>query len=116
MKIKKIAFVCLIIILGVLSSCTPETFNNLCSVNGVVLEEGTNEPIQGVKVTLKGEDQRNASTGSDGTFFFQNLDASDSHRYDIWAQMPGYETDHVLIAPVPGETIPVTIYLTPKNN
>lgn len=114
--IRKITFFSLIVIIGFLISCTPETFNNYCSVSGVVVEEGTNEPLQGVTVTLKGVEQRNETTGSDGTFLFQNLNVAASTKLDIWAQKSGYETNHVNVGAVSGEVLSVTIQLKKINN
>lgn len=114
--IRKITFFSLIVIIGFLISCTPETFNNYCSVSGVVVEEGTNELLQGVIVTLKGVEQRNEITGADGTFLFQNLNVGASTKLDIWAQKDGYETNHVTVAAVSGETQNTVIRLKKINN
>lgn len=102
--------------IGAFTACAPETFNNYCSVSGIVLEEGTNEPLQGVTVTLKGVEQRNETTGSDGTFLFEDIDANLSTKLDIWAQKSGYETNHVNIGAIAGETLSVTIQLKKLNN
>ena len=93
-----------------LISCKPETFDTYCSVNGTVIESGTNEPIQGVTVTITPE-KRNETTGSDGTFLFQDIDAS-STPLRIQAQKTGYETNTLTINAIAGETITVTIPLT----
>lgn len=92
-----------------LAACKPETYDTYCSISGTVVESGTNEPIQGVTVTITPEKQ-NTTTGSDGTFYFNDIDATTSS-VRIQAQKIGYETNAVSLTPVAGETLSVTIPL-----
>ena len=114
---RKIIIVCFFIAaVNMFSSCTPVTVDTFCSVSGIVVESGTNEPLQGVIVTLQGEgiEKRTETTSSDGTFFFGNLDIANK-QVRLIAQKSGYESNWVTTIPLPGETMTVTIPLTPKN-
>lgn len=100
------------IALLVFSTCDPVTYNTFCSISGTVVEEGTNNPIQGVTVTVQ-PGQRNEVTGSDGTFTFLDLDPG---KLTVWAQRQSdYESNNVTVVVNAGETEMVTITLKPKR-
>ena len=106
---RRIILSCFIVAVMALTSCEPETFDTFCSIKGVVVEEGSNEPLQDVTVTIIPE-KRNTTTGTDGTFYFQDLDASYS-KFTIQAQKDGYETCTLYIHPIAGETLTVSLTL-----
>lgn len=93
-----------------LAACEPESYDTYCSISGTVIESGTNEPIQGVTITITPEKQ-NTTTGHDGTFYFSNLDAT-IPSVRIQAQKIGYETNILSINTIAGETINITIPLS----
>lgn len=93
-----------------LTACEPESYDTYCSISGTVIESGTNEPIQGVTITITPETQ-NTTTGHDGTFYFSNLDAT-IPSVRIQAQKIGYETNILSINTIAGETINITIPLS----
>lgn len=99
--------------LALLTACKPESFDSYCSVSGTVIVMGTNEPLQGADVTIMPE-QRKTQTGNDGTFYFPNMDASQTVFY-IQAMKTGYKANTVHFNSIAGETLTVTIPLEPKD-
>lgn len=89
------------------NSCQPETYDTFCTISGTVSEVGTNDPIQGVDVTIQPA-QISTKTGDDGTFYFKDIDAG---QLRIQAQKEGYETNTKNYVMNPGETRVVDISL-----
>ena len=87
--------------------CQPETYDSFCTISGTVSEFGTNNPIQGVDVTIQPA-LLSQKTGDDGTFYFKEIDAG---HLRIQAQKDGYETNTKNIVISSGETRVVDISL-----
>lgn len=90
-----------------MSACQPITYNTFGTISGTVVDYATGAPIQNAAVTLS-PFGRNAFTGSDGSFHFDDLDPT---RYTVTAQKEGYESDFVHITVYAGqaETISITL-------
>lgn len=82
--------------LCLLTTCVKEI--SLGSVQGIVTDATTNEPIQGVNISLS-PTGLSAVTGSDGRYEFKNLEAG---QYTVQASAEGYETNTKNITIVQG--------------
>lgn len=106
---KKILAISLGIIL--MSACQPVTYNTFGTISGTVVDYATGAPIQNATVTLS-PSGKNAFTGSDGFFQFDELDPDN---YKVYAQKEGYDTDSKSVNLHAGETENVTISLRIKK-
>lgn len=106
---KKILSIALGIIL--LSACQPVTYDTFGTISGTVVDYATGSPIQNASVTLS-PSGKNALTGSDGFFQFDELDTDN---YKVYAQKEGYDTDSKSVNLHAGETENVTISLKTKK-
>ena len=91
----------------VLAACQPVTYNTFGTISGTVLDFETGTPIQNAAVTLN-PTGKNAFTGSDGYFQFNDLDPQ---QYTVRAQKDGYSTDSKTVNVHAGETESITISL-----
>ena len=95
----------------VLAACQPVTYNTFGTISGTVLDFETGTPIQNAAVTLN-PTGKNAFTGSDGYFQFNDLDPQ---QYTVRAQKDGYSTDSKTVNVHAGETESITISLRKKQ-
>lgn len=94
-----------------MSACQPITYNTFGTISGTVVDYATGAPIQNAAVTLS-PSGKNAFTGSDGFFQFDELDPDN---YKVYAQKDGYSTDSKSVNLHAGETESITISLKIKN-
>ena len=93
------------------NACNPVTYDTYCTISGTVTEYGTNNPIQGADVIIQPA-QIPTKTGSDGTFYFKDIDAG---QLRVQAQKEGYESNTKTIMANGGETLIVDISLKKIN-
>lgn len=86
---KKIALLTLSLVFLSFISCTPAEYNLFGSIEGMALDNETNEPLEFVSVKLT-PGNRTTTTSANGRFSFYNLD---SGQYTVTAQKSGYETN-----------------------
>jgi len=79
------------------------------TIYGIVYDNETKEPINGVNVSIDGGEKK--FTSIDGRYEFSDLDAQ---QYRILAQNSGYKTNYASVNLLVGETKQVDIPLT-KN-
>lgn len=94
-----------------MSACKPVTYNTFGTISGTILDFETGTPIQNAAVTLN-PTGKNAFTGSDGFFQFDDLDPM---QYTVRAQKDGYSTDSKSVQVHAGETENITISLRTKD-
>lgn len=105
---KKILSIALGIIL--LNACQPVTYDTFGTISGNVVDYANGAPIQNAEVTLS-PFGKNAFTGSDGSFHFNDLDHA---QYTVTAQKEGYESDFVYITVYAGQSEKISITLRKK--
>lgn len=91
-----------------LTSCESEKYDLFTTLSGFVLDKATNEPLDGVTITLS-PGGKNMVTGADGFFEFDNMDAQ---QYSMSAQKSGYASERKIVTGVPGETVRINITLS----
>ena len=98
--------------LGILliAACQPVTYDTFGTISGTVLDFETGTPIQNSVITLN-PTGKNAFTGSDGFFQFDDLDPT---RYTVTAQKEGYDSDFLSITVYAGQVEMVSIALRKK--
>ena len=94
-----------------LFSCNPINYDMFGTVEGIVLDYDTNQPIEYVTIQLS-PGGKNMTTSSDGKFIFEELDA---RQYSLTVQKNGYETNMKTINVIAAETSQVTITMKKKN-
>ena len=80
------------------------------SISGLVVDANTQNPLQGVLVTLM-PSSNNYYTGIDGLFLFDNLIAQ---QYTLTAQANGYKTDRKTVSLAAGESKEIKFALRPE--
>jgi len=80
------AVICLPIMFG---SCAQKDVNTSVTIYGTVVDADTQDPIQGVYMTLTPGSQE-CYSGSDGSYLFEDLN---KQQYTVVAAMGGYRTD-----------------------
>lgn len=80
------------------------------SISGLVVDANTQNPLQGVLVTLM-PSSNNYYTGIDGLFMFDNLIAQ---QYTLTAQANGYKTDRKTVSLAAGESKEIKFALRPE--
>ena len=93
------------------SSCVKPEPDIWGSISGVVKDAQSNQPIEGVKVTVTATGASQI-TNSDGQFTFDNLDATE---YSLSFEKSGYLTRTQKVTVLAGETATAQVQLT-KNN
>jgi hypothetical protein len=106
---KKLFFFALLALL--FSGCTEEEYSLFGTINGIVTDFQTGEPIPNVSMTLS-PSGRSASTGTDGTFEFIDLEAG---QYKIQARHALYKTDTKTVVVLAGETVRGDMQLVVKE-
>ncbi|MBR4391748.1 MAG: carboxypeptidase regulatory-like domain-containing protein [Bacteroidales bacterium] len=91
--------------------CTEDEYTLFGSINGVVTDINTGEPIGNVSLTLS-PSGKTSVTGSDGNYEFIDLEAA---QYKIQARHAEYKTDTKTVNVLAGETVRGDIQLTPKE-
>jgi len=107
---KKLFFVISMIATLVCTSCVKEEPNIWGSITGIVKDQQTNQPLEGVKVTITttGASQ---ITGSDGQYSFENLDAKE---YTVSYEKSGYLTQTQKVNVLAGENVTAHVQMV-KN-
>ena len=107
---KKLFFVISMIAALVCASCVKEEPNIWGGITGIVKDQQTNQPLEGVKVTITttGASQ---ITGSDGQYSFENLDAKE---YTVSYEKSGYLTQTQKINVLAGENVTAHVQMV-KN-
>ena len=80
------------------------------SISGMVTDRDTGQPIQDVEVWTS-PSTHTFTTGFDGTFVFLKLDA---RQYEVWAQKPGYYTNHKTVTTIAGDNVFASLPLQKK--
>ena len=88
--------------------CEPELYGDIL---GTIYEEGTNEPIQGVTITL-GSSDGTATSGSDGKFEFKDLEAK---QYTLQVTKSGYISNTKTVTVTASEDVRADIPLTAEK-
>ncbi|MBR4391750.1 MAG: carboxypeptidase regulatory-like domain-containing protein [Bacteroidales bacterium] len=96
--------------LFLLASCVKDTTPETGSIQGIVTNESTNEPIQGVNISLS-PTGLSAVTGSDGRYEFNNLDAG---QYTVQGVKVGFESNTKNITIVAGNVSSGDMTLKPE--
>lgn len=92
-----------------LNACTKEEKETVGSIQGIVTNASTNEPIQGVNISLS-PTGLSAVTGSDGRYEFKNLEAG---QYTVQGVKAGYESNTKNITIVAGNISSGDMVLNP---
>lgn len=101
----------LAIAICLLAACHPTTYNTYATISGFVYDKTDGSQIKNAVVTLS-PSGKNAFTGSDGFFQFNDLDPT---RYTLTVQKEGYESDIVSLTVYAGETETISITLKRKD-
>lgn len=91
-------------------SCSITDTDMFWAIEGVVVEEENNLPLEGINVSLI-PSGKNHLTDSSGHFLFDELEAE---QYTVSVQKTGYYSDRVHVNAVHGGTAHITI--TMKSN
>ena len=94
---------------ALLISCSHEEASVFGSLSGLVKNQETKSPIEGVKVSLT-PSGLSLFTSKDGTFQFNNLDAAD---YTVSFSADGFEPDEQRVSVKPGMDAAVQVSLSP---
>ena len=92
-----------------LNACTKEEKETVGSIQGIVTNASTNEPIQGVNISLS-PTGLSAVTGSDGRYEFKNLEVG---QYTVQGVKAGYESNTKNITIVAGNISSGDMVLNP---
>lgn len=96
--------------LFLLASCVKDTTPETGSIQGIITNESTNEPIQGVNISLS-PTGLSAVTGSDGRYEFKNLTPG---QYTVQGVKTGYESNTKNITVVAGNVSSGDMTLKPE--
>ncbi len=96
-------------IISIAYSCQPVEVNNKGSIDGIVIDAITSEPINGASVVLSPSNS-SMSTGSDGKYQFSNLDQGD---YTIQSSKNGYTPNTKTLTVLAGQSRKGDLSLTP---
>ena len=94
-----------------LAGCTEDEYTLFGKVIGTVTDATTGEPISNVTMTLS-PSGKSATTGSDGIFEFNDLEAV---QYKMQARHANYKTDTKTVTVLAGEIVRGDMQLTPKE-
>lgn len=93
------------------AGCTEDEYTLFGKVIGTVTDATTGEPISNVTMTLS-PSGKSATTGSDGIFEFNDLEAV---QYKMQARHANYKTDTKTVTVLAGEIVRGDMQLMPKN-
>lgn len=110
---KKMYSLIVLFTIVLLSSCAKDEVNPFGNIYGVVLDNGTSEPIQGARVTLT-PTGKSTVTGNDGSYEFVDLEAG---QYKVTVQANGYSSTLKNVTVVAGEKAigDVSLSAKPQN-
>lgn len=97
---KIISVLCLFASLS-FSSCTQDVYTLTGSINGIITDASTGEPVANVTVTLS-PSGKSATTGSDGNYEFVDLEAI---QYKIQVRHADYKTDTKTVSVLAGDVV-----------
>jgi hypothetical protein len=111
-KVKSIAVVILIAlsVCVISTQCVKKIVNTSGSINGIVTDSSTGEPINNVSITLS-PSGKTISTGSDGAYEIIDLEPL---QYKIQAMHSSYKTNTKTVTVISGEIIRGDIQMTKK--
>ncbi len=89
----------------VFSGCEETDYTFYSSIDGVIYDFSTGEPVERASVVLS-PSNKTIFTGNDGTFIFENIDPV---QYTILVQKEGYYAERKIVTAVTGETTHVDI-------
>jgi len=93
------------------AGCTEDEYTLFGKVIGTMTDATTGEPISNVTMTLS-PSGKSATTGSDGIFEFNDLEAV---QYKMQARHANYKTDTKTVTVLAGEIVRGDMQLTPKE-
>lgn len=93
------------------AGCTEDEYTLTGNVIGMVTDATTGEPISNVTMTLS-PSGKSATTGSDGIFEFNDLEAV---QYKMQARHASYKTDTKTVTVLAGEIVRGDMQLMPKD-
>lgn len=104
----------IVLLLLVFASC----FTTACddeleyrgSISGIVIDRDTGYPLPDVEVWTS-PSTHTFTTGFDGSFEYLKLNA---RQYEVWAQKPGYYTNHKAVTIIAGDNVFVSLALQKK--
>lgn len=106
---KKISLLLAAVATLAFASCEKQQYDIYTTLTGFVVSAIDSEPLAGATVTVS-PGGKSYTTGSNGAFEFPDMEAK---QYTLTAQKNGYQSNRTTIAGVAGETVSVTITLTP---
>lgn len=105
-------YILYIISLIIVFSCAKDIIDLTGSIEGVVKDNATSMPLQGVSITLS-PSGKSVTTGSDGRYSFPELDAQN---YSIEFSKVGYEANKKEVTVLAGRPICVDVMLNKITN
>jgi len=105
-------FVCLCMTVGLFVSCSDDDPGIFATLNGIVTDYETGEPIENVTVTISPLNITQI-TDETGSFCFDGLDVT---QYTISVQKAGYYTNRKNVTAVSGEKMEANITMTKIKN
>lgn len=108
---KKIIFLANICLLLLCTGCEKRTIVTTVTLYGTVYDVDSYAPIQGAMLTIQ-PGGRNAYTGSDGTYQYDDLDTSEK-KYTVTVTAKGYRSDRksLVVESTPGESLEMSFAL-----
>lgn len=106
---KKLLFIAALALM--FTACTEDEYTLTGNINGIVTDYQTGEPIPNVSMTLS-PSGKSATTGTDGTFEFVELEAG---QYKVQARHAQYKTDTKTVVVLAGETVRGDMQLETKE-
>ena len=107
----KKAFLLIIALIALTTSCTPVTYDTFCGITGTVVDLDSDEPVQSAMVTLS-PGGYNTYTGSEGYFEFLDLD---TRQYTVTVHKTGYTDNRKTVTPVAGRIENIFLTLQKKK-
>lgn len=107
-KYRILYIICLLLII----SCAKDIIDLTSSIEGIVKDNVTSEPLQGVSITLS-PSGKSATTGNDGRYSFPELDAGN---YSIEFSKVGYEANKKEVTVLAGKPMQVDAMLNKIAN
>lgn len=107
-KYRILYIICLLLII----SCAKDIIDLTSSIEGIVKDNVTSEPLQGVSITLS-PSGKSATTGNDGRYSFPELDAGN---YSIEFSKVGYEANKKEVTVLAGKPMQVDAMLNKITN
>lgn len=96
----------LIFALAVLfAACSPVEYDHSSNIMGTVIDMDDALAVEGAVITMT-PGSLNTTTGSDGVFQFNDVDAQ---QYTVTVQKSGYEANRKTVEALAGETVNISI-------